>query len=299
MTRTLLTLLGCLLVTGLMAGCGVRLAYNQIDRLVPWYVSDYVTLDRAQRRLLDERLSEHVAWHCATQLPAYTATLARARADLDAGGDPIDVATTLIDEAEAHWQALLDAITPDLVALLASLEPAQIDQLREAFETSNEALRSDLLAPTESSRVRARSDRLEKRLRRWIGPLDAPQRARVRDWATRTDTNTAAWIAQREAWQTALLDVLTQPRSDPEHFRSQLTGLIRSPEQVRTPAQREALQRNREATLGLLGELLDSASPRQRQRLDQALADLGRDFDQLACAAPGQLGQASPAPDAT
>ena len=47
------------------------LAYRNLDVLVPWSLSDYLSMNRQQKGWLDERLKAHLAWHCRTQLPGY------------------------------------------------------------------------------------------------------------------------------------------------------------------------------------------------------------------------------------
>lgn len=63
-----------------LAACSrIDLAYRNLDRLVPWSLSDYLDMNREQRALLDDRLREHLAWHCKTQLPGYLDWLDRLR----------------------------------------------------------------------------------------------------------------------------------------------------------------------------------------------------------------------------
>ncbi|MBW2478807.1 MAG: hypothetical protein JRF38_02360, partial [Deltaproteobacteria bacterium] len=63
-------------------GCGPRLMYQHLDWLIPWYVSDYISLDSDQQNLLEERLAKLLDWHCRTQLPVYAMTLRALGRDL-------------------------------------------------------------------------------------------------------------------------------------------------------------------------------------------------------------------------
>lgn len=76
MDACLSTLFRCLsllvLSTLLLVGCNrMDLAYRNLDVLVPWSLSDYLSMNRQQKGWLDERLKAHLAWHCRTQLPGY------------------------------------------------------------------------------------------------------------------------------------------------------------------------------------------------------------------------------------
>ena len=55
----------------LTSGCGVKLAYNNADRLARWWVSDYIDMTRDQRDYFDASTSEIMFWHRTTQLAIY------------------------------------------------------------------------------------------------------------------------------------------------------------------------------------------------------------------------------------
>ncbi|HAB03717.1 MAG TPA: hypothetical protein DCE25_12640, partial [Pseudomonas sp.] len=77
LSKTLLVLIACALA--LNACSRMDLAYRNLDRLVPWSLDDYLAMNREQKTLLDERLKQHLAWHCKTQLPGYLEWLDRIR----------------------------------------------------------------------------------------------------------------------------------------------------------------------------------------------------------------------------
>ena len=68
LVRTLL--IGCLLVSA--SGCSVKMAYNNLDRLVRWGVSDYVSLDAAQKDYLQAEVKKLLLWHRSNHLPLYS-----------------------------------------------------------------------------------------------------------------------------------------------------------------------------------------------------------------------------------
>jgi len=81
MPARLLKVLSICLGFALMLGACSRidLAYRNLDRLVPWSLGDYLDMNREQKTLLDDRLRQHLAWHCQTQLPGYLDWLDRLR----------------------------------------------------------------------------------------------------------------------------------------------------------------------------------------------------------------------------
>ena len=64
-----------------LAGCGPRLIYPHLEWLIPWYISDFISLDDRQKNMLEERLLKQLAWHCRTQLTIYAEALRSIGAD--------------------------------------------------------------------------------------------------------------------------------------------------------------------------------------------------------------------------
>ena len=57
------TVVGLLLLC-VLAGCSsTSFFYNRLDFFVPWYLGDYVSLDRSQDELLENQLQPFLAWH--------------------------------------------------------------------------------------------------------------------------------------------------------------------------------------------------------------------------------------------
>ena len=50
-----------LLLAIVLAGCGPWLVYPHLDWLIPWYVSDYISLDSDQKNMLEKRLLKLLA----------------------------------------------------------------------------------------------------------------------------------------------------------------------------------------------------------------------------------------------
>lgn len=273
------------LVPLLLAGCGVRFAYTQLDWLVPWYLRDYVTLAPAQRTELDRRLGALLDWHCRAQLPDYAALLRDTEAALRAGPLTATQLDALLGRGEDLWAALMAAVAPEAAALLAGLDDAQVDELAAAFEKRNADTRKDFLEGTPDALRERRIARMEKRLRSWFGRLDAAQRNRIAAWSDALEPNTEDWLAHRIAWQQALLAALAQ-RSARATFDAELSALLRTPEARWAPDYRERVARNRARTLDLLAELGNGASARQRERLLTELDRLASQFERLACTAP-------------
>ncbi|THF61998.1 DUF6279 family lipoprotein [Pseudothauera rhizosphaerae] len=274
----------------LLAGCGMRFVYTQLDWLLPWYARDYVTLEPVQRSELDRRLGALLDWHCRDQLPAYVVLLRDAQAALRDG--PVTAARLeeFLLRGEALWDRLMQAVAPDAAGLLAELSDAQVAELGAAFERRNAEAREEFLEGRPADLRERRIARMEKRLQRWFGRLNAAQRARIGEWNNALMLDGEAWLARRVAWQQALLAALEQ-RADRAALAREVEALLRTPQEGWTAEYRAQAAYNREQTLALLADIANSATPRQRKHLLAEVGGLAGQFDGLACRAPA--GQAA------
>lgn len=287
MTSPLRTIL-LILAVGLLAGCGFRLAYQQLDRLLPWYISDYVTLDDEQRDTLDSLLTHRLSWHCETQIPAYREWLDQVRDTLEQ--QPLSGAdlAPLSDRAEAMWRELMLTLAPDLTRMLAKLSDQQIDEILRTLDKKNRELRREHLDIPDEKRLAKRIERMEKQLRRWTGRLNAEQRKQVEAWAGELRPTTREWIAQREDWRLRFAAAMSQ-RADSTSLEAQLGQLLASPNAHWTDAHRADIDFNRAHTLQLIADVHNLASVQQRNKVAAEIDSLGTQLDQLACAAPAPL----------
>lgn len=283
-TRVLLALIFPVLV---LAGCGVRFAYQHLDWLVPWYVGDYVTLDPGQKHLLDTRLAQRLAWHCSSQLGPYADLLREfeTRLDADAPIAPVELEHYL-HRGEAFWRTLMTAITPDAGALLAGLSAEQVDELAAAFDKRNRDVREEFLGGTVEERRERQIERMEERLQGWFGRLEPEQRRLVAAWSANLVPTADRWLQNREQWQVDLLAALGQ-RTQPA-FEAPLSSLLVTPEAAWPVQYRADVERNRALTLSLLAEVFNVANPAQREHLRGEVATWAGQFEQLACAPPPQ-----------
>lgn len=281
---TLSRLIVLVLAASLLAGCGVRYAYSQLDWLVPRYVRDFVTLDREQRAEFDIRLADRLRWHCESQLPEYAVFLRDLDRSLLNGGASPEGLSAFAARAESLWRDLALGLAPDVGELLASLDATQVLELAESFDARNAKARAEFLEPDEAERHLQRVDRMERRVQRWLGRLNPAQRDALARWSRTLEPTTEAWMAHREAWQSSLLGVL-QRESDASEGVARLTSLLLEPDAGWSDDYRAGVERNREITLALFSELYGLADATQRQRLSRRLNSYAEQFTRLACSA--------------
>ncbi|WP_313023863.1 DUF6279 family lipoprotein [Pseudomonas lopnurensis] len=270
------------LICMLIVGCSrATLVYRNLDLLVPWTLNDYLDLNRSQQRDLKNRLREHLAWHCRTQLPELLAGLERLRQQ--SAGSELDR-----DRLQPHYlevkqaiHAIAVEITPTATELLRELDDAQVRELAAALDKNRLEHREKYLVPPLPRQIRERAERMQERLEHWFGPLDAAQRQRVLAWSHSLGEQNERWLRNREHWQRSLLEAV-----DARHetgFEARIAQLLQNREALLSEADRTALRGAEQSALALLADLHAMADERQRKHLDQRLARMHEDLATLDC----------------
>lgn len=265
----------------LLQGCAVKLAYRQLDWLIPWYVEDYLALDNRQEKQFRHMLDDWLEWHRRTQLPAYAAFLRQVARQ---AGDGLDEAELVSIQArtEELTRQLISAMGPPLATLLADATDAQVAHLTQKFAEDNRRYREEKIALADREARENAVDELIEGLERWVGGLDDHQRVLVEEWGQRYRPMAPEWLAARQRWQQAFAQVLAKRRSEPDAYRQGLLSLMDNPRLGRSPAFEEAIAHNHRQLAALQHRLDDSLSPAQRDHLIGRLRDYARAFEELS-----------------
>ncbi|AVD82144.1 hypothetical protein C4Q28_08140 [Pseudomonas sp. SWI6] len=277
--KVLLIAIGSLLA--LVACNRIDLAYRNLDRLVPWSLADYLDMNSDQKALLDERLKQHLAWHCKTQLPGYLDWLDRVRTMVAEDQVTDQALQQRTQEARQAIGRVTEAITPSAAELLRGMSDAQVEEMREALrEDISERQKKYVDTPLEQQITR-RTERMEKRLRPWFGDLNTAQRQRIQAWSQSLGDQNREWITNRAHWQQQLMLAMNQ-RNDAS-FEPRLAQLLQRKESLWTENYRIAYQNTERQARSLLVDLMHLSTPAQRTFLQQRLAEVRTDFSELKC----------------
>lgn len=265
-----------------LAACSrIDLAYRNLDRLVPWSLGDYLAMNSEQKALLDDRLREHLAWHCKTQLPGYLDWLDRIR-DMVADDQVTDQALQQrTREAREAIGRVAEEITPSATELLRGMSDAQVAEMREAFREDISERQKKYVDTPLAKQIARRTERMEKRLTPWFGELTAVQKQRVQAWSQALGDQNREWIANRAHWQQQLLLAMNQ-RNDAS-FEPRLATLLQRKESLWTPEYRAAYQHTEQQARSLLVDLVQQSTPQQRRFLQEKLSKVRTDFSELKC----------------
>jgi hypothetical protein len=285
-----LKLLACCAAVLLLGACSaVRLAYDHLDTVIRWEVSEYVDLTAPQRRAFNAELDPLWRWHRQSQLPLYAADLRELADQVQAGPLSLQQVEAANARILAYWDAFADQAAPGYSRVVGGFSDAQVaDMIRRIGKELERKSRKERKLSAEQHRQHL-IDAMNDGLRDWIGRPDPAQAQLLEQWATEA----AAAVPQQDRENerqarlgryTALLASRTQPG-----FEDRVRAYFRTPDhQQRTPEQQDLDRR-----LQLLATLSASLQPAQRQHLCRKLLDYAADFDALAAEAPQQRADAA------
>ena len=201
----------------LLPGCGVKMVYNNLDMLIPWYVDDLITLNEEQQAELEQRLADVITWHRTTQLSEYSAFMRKTRLQI---GDGDGVTQQDLDEAfaeaEKSWRVLIGKVAPELVDMLITASDEQKQELFDNIEKQNEEFKEDYLNLTEEKRREDRVKAIQKNFRRWLGSLNDEQKKIIEHYASNfIPIHDDRWLF-RLKWQSEFRKLMYDDSAKPE-----------------------------------------------------------------------------------
>lgn len=282
MSRWLKCIAFVLTVTLALGGCSrMGLAYRNLDVIIPWSLSDYLDMNGEQKGWLNERLKEHLSWHCTTQMPGYLDWLDRLQTMIATNQVTDAALQARTAEAEQAIAETAREITPSAIELLQGLDDQQVAEMNQAFAKDQLKREQKYLKPSLDQQIKKRAERMEKRLGDWLGPLNVAQQQRVVAWSVALGDQNTQWLANRVHWQKQFSAAVAQ-RHSPE-FAQRIETLLVNRERLWTPAYRQAFAKTEAEARSLFVDLMAESTPEQRQQLLTKIEGVRKDFSDLKC----------------
>ncbi|WP_169308279.1 DUF6279 family lipoprotein [Ferrimonas aestuarii] len=263
-----------------LTGCSTKFVYNWLDWIIEWEVADYVELDRAQERQLEQMIDELLEWHRYQELPKYHAQLTQLRKQLNHGLTSEQVLAHAT-ELEQHWRRIFAHLLPQLVPFIQSLNDAQIASLVAKIEEENKKDIERYLEKPYDERVTRSNRRMAKSLKRWVGKLTPIQQSAVNEFNLERHQSMDLWVAYRDAWQHRFIDALEQ-RQHTQSLEQSLYILLVQPESLRPEAYKQQLSVNQQEFADSIVKIQQTLTGKQRKRLNRQLGSLLDDLADLS-----------------
>ena len=276
--------LGVVLVVALLvSGCSIKMAYNNLDRLVRWGVSDYVDLNREQKRVLNEEIKKVQYWHRVNHLPEYAAYIDMLATTMT---DTVTVAQMqgIFDQMTAWAEEVEEQATPMIVTMMASLTDEQINALPARLEKSNAKIAKPELDGDLESAQAVWAEDLEDSLRQFVGRLTEAQKSYIERRATGYIPERVLWAEYRRRFQADLM-LLLEKRANREVFDQGYRDLVANRESYYGEELTKRFNHNQQLGMEVSAYVLSDLTDKQSERFVQELTELGEDFADLAAQA--------------
>ena len=272
--------LAIVLLLLLQACSSTTFVYNRLDFILPWYLDDYVDLNRQQKVSLDELLTPFLHWHRTSELPRYVEILAQFEKDLDTQVTPEMVGQTF-SEAEKAWLRLEEEALNWMLALGAELSDEQITAFLTVLQEQQEEYEDEYLDRSEQGYQEDSYDNFVDGLRDYMGRLDKVQRASLREASAQLRRMDTLWLDERAVWLVNLGAALERKPGWQQQFRAMKAAR----EENYSPEYREMYTHNMAVVEVAIAKVLNSRTQKQDRRLRSKIKNLREDLEALSAVA--------------
>jgi hypothetical protein len=276
-----------LLIVGLawaMSGCGVKLFYNNIDRLAHWTMDDYMDLDPAQQAFFDAHLDVLLYWHRTTQLPIYAKTLIEFDHSV-VDGASVEEMFVLRGHVDDWWKAIQEAGMPAAAELLYSATDAQLDQFSEQTEKDTRKYVKPYIKLSLDERRERWAKEYRDGMEFFIGRLSAEQKKLINGFSVRFTPDEHGWVEYRRRYGAELMAVVRKRGAFTE-FNLTFRDMAFHRERWYGEEYQAALDSNESLYADVSIALLNSLNAEQHEHLSKRLHDLARDLLELSADVP-------------
>ncbi|GGY26651.1 DUF6279 family lipoprotein [Pseudoduganella sp. SL102] len=270
----------------LVAACSsLKLAYNNGDTLLYWWLDNYVDFDDEQSDQVKKDINDLFRWHRKTQLQDYVHVLQRAQQQLRGNPTPADLRADY-DDIRARTQALLLKAAPDIADLALSLKPEQLAQMEKKFAKNNDKFRRENMKGDREDQNEFRYKKSMEQFELWFGSFSREQKEIIRKASDARPLDNAIWLDERMRRQRNVLALarrIMQEKPSREQAVAQIQSLIRESFARLDNSERKAFyEANTNASIGLVHTVIGIATPEQKAHAQKRMQGWINDFNTLA-----------------
>ncbi|WP_229417369.1 DUF6279 family lipoprotein [Massilia sp. Root418] len=271
----------------LLGACSsLRLAYNNGDTLLFWWLDAYVDLDSAQKPPVKSDIGDFFRWHRKTQLQDYAQVLKHAQQQLQANPSLADLQADY-KEVRARTQAMLLKAAPDIAELALSLKPEQLEQMEKKFEKNNSEFRKKNMKGGRDEQLKFRYKKSMEQFELWFGSFSREQEAVIRKASDARPLDNELWLDERMRRQKGILALarrIQQEKPAPAAAEAMIRELIQENfDRTEKPSDRKAFfDAYTNGTLELVLTAIRIATPEQKAHAHKRMQGWIEDLNALA-----------------
>ncbi|MBT0587188.1 DUF6279 family lipoprotein [Alteromonas oceanisediminis] len=267
-----------------IAGCSSKLAYNNLDWLVYWYIDDYIEFTDAQEQRFDQKLGVWLTWHRGDELGRYVEHLKVVKQKVNQPELTAAEIELELDRGRAHWERLRDRLSPEIAALAPDLSEEQVIYLFAELEAENaereEEREEKFGGKTPAEQVDMRAEELSEEVEDLIGTLNDQQQAIIQATAPQLQSTYELWMEYRRNIQNEARRLFAL-RDQSSNFVAQLTALMTNPDVYRSAEYVALSEQNRSHFVNMIAELHGTLTDKQKRKLNKQIDDIIEDLTDL------------------
>ncbi len=271
-----------------VAGCSsIKLAYNQGDTLLYWWMNAYLDLDSEQSEEVKEDIDKLFLWHRKTQLKDYVQILTKAKGQLAGNMTQADLLGDYQD-IKTRAEVLALKALPELTDLALTIKPDQLAQMEKKFNKNNETYRKKFMRGDVEERQKNRYKKSMEQLELWFGNFSDEQEAVLRKASDARPLDNETWLAERMRRQQNILTVLRKVEREnlsKEAAAPLMKGLVRDMfDRLESPERKAFYDAYIDGTTRFMMTAISIATPAQKAHAQKRMQGWIDDFNTLAAA---------------
>jgi hypothetical protein len=269
----------------LTACSGIKLAYNQGDTLLYWWLDAYVDLDSEQAPEVKQDIKELFKWHRQTQLKDYIHILTTAQRQLAGNLSKADLDANY-REIMSRTELLAQKALPELTDLALSIKPEQLAHIEKKFEKNNETFRKKFIRGSVEDLQEKRFKKSMEQFDLWFGGFSKEQEVQLRKASDARPLNNQLWLDERIRRQQKIMTVLRKIDKDnlsKEAAAPLVQGLIKDMlARTQTPENKQFFDTYTDGTMQMILTAVKIATPEQKAHAQKRMQGWISDFNTLA-----------------
>lgn len=260
----------------LSACSSTTFVYNRLDFLLPWYLGDYVDLNREQKKTLDGLLQPFLSWHRTQELPQYLVILDNFDDTLDQPIQRSDLEALSL-EFEEVWGRLEARGLAWLLEFGAQLSDAQIEAFGEKLKDQQTEYEEKYLTRDDDEYRKDSYEAMVDSFGDYLGRLSREQKQVLRDASEQLLRSDSIWLQEREQWLKQLEAVMQREPGWQRRIRDLLSN-----RQERNSAEYQRIyEHNTRVIQAAVLATLNDRTGKQDQRLRKEVQHLQEDLETL------------------
>ncbi|NHZ38158.1 DUF6279 family lipoprotein [Massilia rubra] len=269
----------------LTACSGIKLAYNQGDTLLYWWLDAYVDLDSEQAPEVKQDIKELFKWHRQTQLKDYIHILNTAQRQLAGNLSKADLDADY-REIMSRTELLAQKALPELTDLALSIKPEQLAHIEKKFDKNNETFRKKFVRGSVEDLQEKRFKKSMEQFDLWFGGFSKEQEVLLRKASDARPLNNQLWLDERIRRQQKIMTVLR--KIDKENLSKEaaaplVQGLVKDMlARTQSPENKQFFDTYTDGTMQMILTAVKIATPEQKAHAQKRMQGWISDFNTLA-----------------